>query len=236
MNNKKSLIPFLGEMKKFPLFFMLILGVLTNNAQELDHHMEYGVQLGILSYTGDLNSGLNMRFKGPAVGAFYRHNFRNNITVFRLNVLAGQLSGNESASGNSLPVAQDRSFSTTITEISGVFEYNFFDYRSRETHQRYPICPYLFGGLGLGTVFLNDSPAFVNIPIGAGVKFRVGDKLNLGVEFGARKSFTDKIDGVDNDTDLNSSSKQDWYYFTGLSFSYTRYYQKCPKGSPKVKR
>jgi hypothetical protein len=229
MNNKKSLAPFLGGMIKFPFFFMFILGAFANNAQELDHHMEVGVQAGMLSYTGDLSSGANINFRGPAVGAFYRHNYKNNITVFRLNLLVGQLTGSESSSGDPLPEDQNRGFSTMVTEISGIFEYNFFDFRSTTSHQQYPICPYLFGGLGFGTVFTDDSPAFLVIPLGAGVKFRVGDKLNMGVEVGARKSFTDKIDGVDNDSDFNSSSAQDWYYFSGLTFSYTRYFQKCPQ-------
>jgi hypothetical protein len=222
-------------MKKLSLFFMLTLSFSYMEGQELDHRMEFGVMAGVMTYTGDLNTGANLSFIGPAGGVFYRHNYVNNIVAVRFNVLVGEVSGNEQSSGNPLPSVEQRSFSALVTEMSAVFEYNFFDFRTMKPHQYYPICPYLFGGLGFGTVVGGDNPSFINIPLGVGVKFQVGDKLNLGVEMGARKCFTDKIDGVENANDYNSSSKQDWYYFTGLTFSYTRYYQKCPRNSPKLK-
>ena len=232
MYNKNISIPLIGEMRQFPLFFMFIFCAFVVRAQEIDHHMEFGVMGGVMNYTGDLNNGANLRFKGPAFGAFYRNNYPNQITVLRVNLLAGQISGNEKTSGNPLPEELERGFSTAITEVSTVLEYNFFDYRSM-TGIDYRICPYLFGGLGLGVLWSGDSPTFITIPLGAGVKFKVGDRVNMGVEIGARKSFTDQIDGVGNDDDVNSSSNNDWYYFTGLTFSYTRYYQKCPKNTPK---
>ena len=224
-----------GVMRKLSFFVLFILSVAVIDAQEIDHHMEFGVMTGMISYTGDLNSGANFNFNGPTGGVFYRHNYPNNIVVFRFNVLVGEVSGTEKTLDTPLAGELQRDFSALITEMSAVFEYNFFDFRTMKPGHYYPVCPYLFGGVGFGAVVGGENPAFINIPLGAGVKFQVGDNLNLGIEMGARKSFTDKIDGIDNSSDFNSSSKQDWYYFTGLTFSYTRYYQKCPRNSPKIK-
>jgi len=216
-------------MNKFVSLLFLIFSFSSSTAQEIDHRMEYGVMGGMMNYTGDLTSGTNINFRGPGFGAFYRHNYPNNIVVLRFNVLAGEVSGSEESLDIPLAGHQQREFSSLITEMSGIVEYNFFDFRSMKPGEYYPVCPYLFGGLGFGTVIGGDHPAFVSIPLGAGVKFQVGDHLNLGVEVGARKSLTDLIDGVENADDFNSSSKQDWYYFSGITFSYTRYYQKCPR-------
>ena len=235
MDNRMDILSFGHMMSKTFFSFLFVLSSVFSLAQEIDHRMEYGVMVGMMTYTGDLNSGANLNFNGPAAGVFYRHNYPNNIVVLRFNVLAGEVSGSEVRLKNPLPTDLKRDFSTLITEVSALFEYNFFDFRTMQPGHYYPVCPYLFGGMGFGTVLGGDNPAFINIPMGAGVKFQVGDRLNLGIEMGARKSFTDKIDGIDNTSDLNSSSKQDWYYFTGLTFSYTRYYQKCPRNSPKIK-
>ncbi|MDB4835299.1 DUF6089 family protein [Cyclobacteriaceae bacterium] len=159
-----------------------------------------------------------------------------NIVVLRINALAANITGNEAKSNHPLPGLNQRDLSATLTEISALLEYNFFDFRSLKPRNNFPFCPYLFGGLGLGTVWAGESPAFVAIPFGAGIKIKAGNRMNLGFEFGARKTFTDKLDGITNSIDPNSSSNQDWYYFTGVSISYTKYYQKCPKSSPKSTR
>lgn len=238
MHNNLLKTTLFGEMKKFPLFFIVMVSCFLSLGQrkEMDNHMEFGVMGGVASYTGDLNSGVNLKFNGPGVNLFYRHNYPNNIVVLRVNILGAQISGSEEALSLPLPDINQRSLSAFLTEVSTVIEYNFFDFRSLKPGNDYPICPYLFGGVGIGTVWSGESPAFLSLPFGAGVKFKVANKVNLGLEFGARKSFTDKIDGVDNESDLNSNSAQDWYYFSGLSISYTKYYQKCPRNAPKIFR
>ena len=75
MYNKNIGIPLIGEMRQFPLFFMFMFCVFAIKAQEIDHHMEFGVMGGVMNYTGDLYNGANVRFKGPAFGAFYRNNY-----------------------------------------------------------------------------------------------------------------------------------------------------------------
>ena len=226
---------FKREMKKFPFFFLLILSSLLGRSQEINQQMEFGVMTGMMNYTGDLNYGLNGDFRGFGAGAFYRHNYPNNITVLRLGLLVGGVSGNEEVLGTPLPEFQQREFSALITEFSAIMEYNFFDFRSTKKETHYYFCPYIFGGVALSTAFSDqESPTFLSLPIGAGIKWEASPSWNIGFEFGARKSFTDLIDGVTNEDDPNSSIGDDWYYFTGFTFSYTRHYHKCPKSSPKM--
>jgi hypothetical protein len=236
MHNIKDHWSLSRGMKNLLLFCVALMNVFILLGQEIDNHKEFGVMGGVATYTGDLNTGLNANFKGPAVNLFYRNNYPNNIVVLRINLLAANISGNEESLDLPLPDQTKRDLDATLTELSAVIEYNFFDFRSLKPGNDFPVCPYLFGGLGIGTVWQGEAPAFLSLPFGAGVKLKVGDRLNMGFEFGARKTFTDNLDGVDNDVDLNSSSGQDWYYFTGVSISYTKYFQKCPRNSPKIFR
>ena len=234
-NTIESILSLKREMKKFPFFCLLFLTGLLGKAQEIDQHMELGLTVGMMNYTGDLNYGLNVNFRGPAVGVFYRNNYPNNITVLKIGVAVGQISGNESDLGTPLPEFQQREFSAIVSEISATMEYNFFDFRSTKKETHYYFCPYIFGGVALSSVFGdNASPTFLSLPFGAGFKWEASPSLNFGFEFGARKSFTDEIDGITNDDDVNSSIGNDWYYLTGVSISYTKHVQKCPKSSPKL--
>jgi hypothetical protein len=222
-------------MNKFIFFITILYTSTVGTSQEVDQHMEFGVIAGMFNYTGDLSYGVNVNFRGPGVGAFYRHNHANNITVLRIGLSAGQISGNESDLGTPLPEFQNRGFEATVTELSTLVEYNFFDFRSTKKETHYYFCPYLFGGIALSASFGEDAaPTFLSLPFGAGIKWEASKSLNLGFELGARKSFTDDIDGVTNENDPNSSIGDDWYYFTGVTISYTRHYQKCPKVSPKL--
>ncbi|MGH1437736.1 MAG: DUF6089 family protein [Lewinella sp.] len=113
-------------------------------------------------------------------------------------------------------------------------------------HRRYPatggyrniISPYLFVGAGLAffehtTRYGNpgvdgfppkiqadldaeESPAFV-LPVGGGVRFDLSKHTSVGLELGARKTFTDQLDGVSNS---GKSDTDDWYLAGGLTISY----------------
>ena len=71
------------------------------------------------------------------------------------------------------------------------------------------------------------------IPFGVGVKFILGRNWNLGTEFVARKTFTDYLDGISKGNMGGKSTgnplDDDWYYYTGISISYTIYGVNCPQ-------
>jgi hypothetical protein len=87
--------------------------------------------------------------------------------------------------------------------------------------------------LGLGGVVASSAGktnfSFV-LPMGIGVKYKLKERLNLGLEFTMRKEFSDKIDGL---SDLNGvkhtfAKNTDWYSFTVLSLTY-EFSKRCTK-------
>ena len=70
---------------------------------------------------------------------------------------------------------------------------------------------------GVGSVFYerytedngshNEKPSFVlSLPFGAGVKWKAGDRLNLGAEWTLRKIFADDLDVVGFDNSIDGSN------------------------------
>jgi Domain of unknown function (DUF6089) len=189
---------------------------------------EVGLGIGGLNYTGDLAENLNIKNTSPALNLFYRYNFPNEVSVIRFNFLFGQLGADEAKSNTPLRVLRANNFSALLTEASLLYEYDFFDFR--DIDGKYYMSPYLFGGLGIGsTSGKNSNATYANIPFGAGLKFRLNGGWNLGTEFGARKNFTDKIDGIRNSDFVGTGINSDWYYHLGINLSYTFYSLICPE-------
>lgn len=223
---------FSRAMKSLFILPLLLVGI-SLQAQEIDHHMELGMGAGVFNYTGDLAPKYNQSFYSPGVQFFYRHNHKQEVSVFRANILIGTIKAHEDAFDDPLPNSPDRqlSFSTGLTEFGMIYEYNFFNFR--DLSGRFYMSPYLFGGLAASVLWGNQASTFLSIPFGAGVKYKMTDNWNLGLEYGVRKTFTDKLDGILlSDEELSSSTTSDWYYFLGLNLSYTFYKQICPSNSP----
>jgi len=99
---------------------------------------------------------------------------------------------------------------------------------------------YVFGGFGLSAYSAKSESSTYSriqpvIPFGLGLKYRLNKQWNLEFEFGARKTFfdhLDKVSSVVNPNKLNpkygNELDNDWYYFTGVSISYTFYSVPCP--------
>ena len=175
---------------------------------------------------------------------FYRYNSTNCITSFRLGFSVGQLAGSELKSKETVATVREASFKSNITELSLMGEYNFINYRHKK--QLIKFSPYLTGGLAL---FANGSPTVstnstaeevknggglgVAVPFGLGIKFILNKNWNLGTEFVARKTFTDYIDGISQGTigtkKTGNPLDTDWYFYTGVTLSYTIFKIKCPQ-------
>lgn len=225
-------------MKKSLYLFLLVFGTLALNAQHKQYQRihEFGAGIGALNYTGDLAENIKLKYSKPALNAFYRHNFTNEVSVLRVNFMVGRLGVDEAKSNEALRKARKYSFNGTLLEASLLYEYDFFDFRDIEN--KYYMSPYLYGGLSANTfVGQKNSDTFAGIPFGAGIKFRLNGGWNLGAEIGARKNFTDKLDGYTDEIALGTSILTDWTYHAGVNFSYTFYSLICPDKVPdRVKR
>jgi hypothetical protein len=206
-------------MKKlFIVLLSLFFGLSSLSAQKKTS--EFGIFLGGSYYLGDLNPNGFFKFTKPALGAIYRYNINNRFSA-RLNALFGEVEAFDAQANNSYQQARNLNFKSPIDEISGEFEFNFFEYEIGNS--KYNFSPYIFGGLGLfrmnpqgeingqwvalqplhtegqGTPFNTDVPYHLIqpcIPFGVGIKLTLFNALCLSIEWGLRKTFTGYIDDV----------------------------------------
>lgn len=213
------------------------------------HTSELGIGVGATNYKGEIAPQLQWNNSRPAVNIFYRRDISAPVTL-RGGFTAGGLRANdnnvEGANGGVLPLQNYRQSSLrgSVYELSGVVEYNFLDYHRRQDQHRIHLTPYLFGGLAgyySNTTVESQNvllqPDFnrhggklgIAIPAGAGLKLALTEHFNLGLEMGVRKTFTDQLDHLsDQDPLYVNAHDQDWYYYSGLSVSYTFYKILCP--------
>jgi hypothetical protein len=219
--------------KLFPIFFVLLLTAKMAAGQR----NEIGFSIGGLNYTGDVSPAYKILHTRPAGSLFYRLNISPVVSI-RASLMAGGLYGNEKKSTNPVAAVRSAYFSTFISEVSVMAEYNFFNYRGKKEDRR--VCPYLTGGLAMfnaerrkGNYQVNSQYIELAIPFGMGIKYKLNRQLNLGAEFVARKTTTDLIDGVNSQylgtQETSNIFDNDWYYYGGFSLSYTFYKVICHK-------
>lgn len=220
-------------------------------AQTATSTSELGVGIGGLSYKGELSPSYQFRNNRPALTAFYRKDISAPITL-RAGLMGGMLRADDrnvrGTNGNTPPLlaSRDANMKGSLLELSGGIEYNFYDYHNRRDKVHFT--PYVFVGLAgfyakTETTFasrpdLNQNSGLVSvaIPVGLGFKYALSDHWNLGLEAGARKTLSDKLDHVDgkssNQTEvIGNPHDQDWYFYNGVSISYTFYKIRCPDTS-----
>jgi len=181
---------------------------------------EVGLILGTTGYTGDITPSNNYFSTGKrhaSLGVFLRKDL-NRFTAVRGTFTYGKYSGDDANSKIEGIQNRNLSFQSNLLELSLVGEINPFGTNS--TGEK--IQPYLFGGIAvfhfnpetnyngqlvelqpLGTEGQGmddfDKPyklTQISIPLGVGVKYQINDRINLGVDFGVRKTFTDYLDDV----------------------------------------
>ncbi|MEO9872218.1 type IX secretion system protein PorG [Ekhidna sp.] len=215
--------------KLIPIFFVII--SLSSSAQ----FMEFGGGLGTMNYSGDLVRGYSFSTSSLAGTAFYRMNFSEILTI-KLALTVGKVRGSETPI-DAFAIQRDHAFNSTILEVSSVFEYHFLDFKSENSRVNYS--PYIFGGIGF--INFSDAPADEGVgkiqpvlPVGVGFKYLIQKKYTIGFEAGARKTFFDYLDGISDgdqaikDYQYGNPKDDDWYFFTGLSFSITLFNIPCP--------
>jgi hypothetical protein len=174
---------------------------------------EMGIMAGVSNYKGELSPHLfNKDFLHFAVGGFYRHNW-NRHWGYKLELNYGRISGNDAKALTAYERNRNLNFYSDILEFSPLIEFNFFPYET--SNSEFPFTPYVFTGL---TVFKFNPKTSLNgteyelqplttegqdpygrvviaIPMGGGIKVSLGP-VGLGIEVGARRTYTDYLDDV----------------------------------------
>ena len=193
-------------------------------AQE-DYRFDIGGGVGMTGYLGDANTSVLFQHPSWDVELLFRY-IATTRWNFKTNFYVGGLAGNSADMTNVFPSEQTFKFTTTFYELSELAEFNFFSYGIGETYQHLKRwTPYLAGGVGvtLWNVKGYTGAAFT-LPFGVGFRYKPSKRVNLGLEFLMKKTFTDKLDGPDLHDPLGIKSSfmknTDWYSTLTFTVSY----------------
>ncbi|TAF32457.1 MAG: hypothetical protein EAZ57_08580 [Cytophagales bacterium] len=196
---------------------------------------EMGLNMGGCLYRGDVGN-IRLTDTRPSAELFFRIN-PSPVVSLRIGALVGRFRGDETTSKDVFKQKRGAQFRTTAYEFNLRAEYNFRDYRSTRELSR--ACPYLFGGVG-GALLRVDNPftpteympALV-LPMGVGMKYTMSYNWNLGIEFGSRFTFSDRIDALADDPGNGKFGRanpftRDMYYVFNVGLCYTFEWLNCP--------
>jgi len=196
---------------------------------------EAGVILGGTNALSDVGSQKHLSLSNFGFGLLFKWN-KSQRYAWRAGLSYTNLSFNDKEAQDPARILRNLNGNTGLLELSTGLEVNFLPYN---LHRFGPVfTPYIYSGL---TVFRYDYNYFDSgnlmdtqkkdisfaLPIHFGLKARVGSNSILGAEIGVRYTFTDNLDGSNP---INSNfavyqfgniNNNDWYVFSGISFTYT---------------
>jgi hypothetical protein len=186
---------------------------------------ELGVFVGGSNFIGDVGSTTYVNPNSPAIGLVYKWN-KTPRHSWRFSYTQSNIVSRDANSNNS------RKFDTTIKEIGGGIEFNFFDFDINNPLER-KLTPYVFTGINMGfyngtlnyNIEINEKS--VVLPIILGVKSNLTSNFVLGFEVGARYTFAEDLDGSLSKNEnlkiysFGNLNNKDWYVFSGLTLTYT---------------
>ena len=207
------------------LFTAICFGAAQTVAGQEDYRFDAGGGIGMTGYLGDANTSSLWSNPGFDGMLLFRY-IRTPRIAFKTGLYAGTLSGNTADMSDVFPDAAQFKFSTTFFELSEMFEFNFFNYGIGEKYRKLRRwSPYISAGLG-ATVWTTDGYTGValTLPFGIGAKYKINERLNLGLEFLMKKTFSDKLDGTmlsDPHAIKSGFAKNtDWYSTLSVTLSY----------------
>ena len=218
---------------------LLLLPVRAVSAQELEYNMELGGMAGGSLYMGDANYTILPAKAAMMGGVLARYNINPRMAV-KGDLAVGRIKGTTKGGDNQFPGGEHSTFSRNVFELGAQFEYNFFAYGTgagyKDSHR---LAPYILGGLGLTYAPKPaDHVVAMNIPLGLGVKYKVAERINVGVEWTVRFTTSDRLDIASKDgLQLNDPygikskglKNKDSYSWLMLYVSYDMFpkYRKC---------
>ncbi|ERM83647.1 hypothetical protein P872_03205 [Rhodonellum psychrophilum GCM71 = DSM 17998] len=232
----------------FTSYCLLLIGLLTSE-DLLAQRNELGFGLGGATYTGDIIRKVDPSQLGIQGTLFGRRNF-DNVWSLRAGISFARLNAADSINPIDAAAAyRNAGFKGSVFEATAVMEYHFLDFTHPQSQYRYS--PYGFFGLGYsffsgeGQTYQGDPNAgdyslgTPIIPFGLGIKYKLNDRWTLAMELGFRATFSDLFDKIDSKNaniprfpdpsnqnvpygiNYGSYGDKDWYYFLGLTLSYS---------------
>jgi len=219
---------------KFPVLTVMLLCCTFASAQDDGYLMEIGLGGGGSFYMGDANSRLYRNTNGLA-SVIARYNVNPRFAVKGGFAAAGISGSSENAIGAT--PGDPVKFSRTVYELGVQMEWGFCGYGTGGWDGTHRLAPY--GLLGIGASFVpkpaqNDFAA--NFPIGLGIRYKLSERVNLGLEWSMRFSTSDRLD-VGADTSVSMADpflikgkgikNKDSYSFTMLYVTFDVFKRPC---------
>ena len=219
-------------MRKGLVTLLMLCATLTASAQQDDEYlMEIGGGVGMVSYQGDFNGKITSGMQ-PA-GAIVWRRLLNPYMGFRVTGMMGKLKGDATRVETYYPDETTRaySFDRSLTDVSVTYEYNFWPYGTgRDYRGAKRLTPFIFGGIGATYVSGGEKKGFTaNVPIGLGIKYKLKERLNVGLEWSMHFSLSDELDGMADPYGIKSSGafkNTDCYSGLMLTLTYS-FKSKC---------
>lgn len=192
-------------------------------AQE-DFRFDAGGGIGMTGYLGDANS--SFLWKEPSANAEVRLRYiANPRWSFKTGVYGGWLKGDSGKNADALPFGESVKFNTSFLEVSECAELNFFDYGMGEYYRRLKRwTPYISAGIGVSLWNSDKTRASLTVPVGFGMRYKPSRRVNFGMEFLMKKTFSDRLDkeSLDDPNGIKSSfvKNTDWYSTLTFTVSY----------------
>lgn len=215
------------------LLMLLLMTVCTTRAQDQPTYKgEVGGGVGLTNYVGDFNDYIIGKYQ---IGAnlLYRFVF-SPYSALKVDAGYAQLKGSSADVKTYYPdyAEQPYTFNRSLIDVNATYEYSFWPYGTgRDYRGAVRLTPYVFFGLGATlTTGTPGSNMTANVPLGIGLKYKIADRLNLGLSWAVHLSMSDKLDGVADPYYVQSSGmfkNTDCYTSLRLTLTYS-VAPKCP--------
>lgn len=211
----------------------LLLTAGNATAQEDGYLMEVGPLAGGCFYMGDANPGRLYLNTGGLVGAVLRYNVNTRLSL-KADLAMGKISGStDNIKDRSFP--QPASFKRNVFDFGVQVEGGFLAYGTTTWNNCHRLVPYYLLGIGLTYAPKPADNVFAaNFPIGFGVRYKLAERLNLGLEWTMRFSTSDCLDVTGNGNLADPFKIQggfmknkDSYCYTMLTLTYDIFARPC---------
>jgi opacity protein-like surface antigen len=206
---------------KYRIFVIILLVIKSATVVAQEYRYEIGGAAGMSMYLGDANPSSLFKEWNPAGGVIFRNNLNFRWAV-KADLFMGKVAGDTKSQKNVFPGHAQASFNRNFIELGGQIEFNFLPYSDKYAYLgTSKISPYILTGWGL-TLAQGKKQTFwgINFPLGIGVKYKIANRLNLGLEYAVHKLFKDNFDAPDaNGFNLDNPyqvenglfKNKDWY-------------------------
>ena len=194
-----------------------------------------GVFGGTSQYLGDINKTNPVYQAAPSYGLGIKANKGLRTAVsFRIsyNTLRGRVND---FSDFIYPenYVNKQEFDARVADFSVSGEFNFLPYETYNIRKR-NFTPFVFAGVGTNYFIRGEENQFpLIIPFGLGIKYNIFERFSIGMEWTAKKTFFDGMDGIENISIPATGStihNDDWYHHAVLFITYNPFRKKidCP--------